>query len=65
MTNKFSDLLKEKKYLISDGATGSNLQQRGLDKGKMAESWLFENPKAIQQLQSDFLNAGSDILQTR
>lgn len=64
MTNKFSDLLKEKKYLISDGATGSNLQQRGLDKGKMAESWLFENPKAIQQLQSDFLNAGSDILLT-
>ncbi len=62
--NKFVDLLKSKKYLVSDGATGSNLQQRGLDKGKAAETWLFENPQAIKQLHLDFLNAGSDILLT-
>ncbi|MHB8807956.1 MAG: homocysteine S-methyltransferase family protein [Anaerolineaceae bacterium] len=62
--NKFMDLLESKKYLVSDGATGSNLQQRGLDKGKAAETWVIENPKAIQQLHLDFLNAGSDILLT-
>ncbi|MGV8024965.1 MAG: homocysteine S-methyltransferase family protein [Anaerolineaceae bacterium] len=62
--NKFMDLLESKKYLVSDGATGSNLQQRGLDKGKSTETWVIENPKAIQQLHLDFLNAGSDILLT-
>lgn len=61
--DKFTDLL-HKKLLISDGATGSNLQQRGLDKGKAAEAWVLENPDAIKQLHLDFLNAGSDILLT-
>jgi 5-methyltetrahydrofolate--homocysteine methyltransferase len=64
MTNKFTDLLNSNKYLVSDGATGSNLQQRGLDKGKAAENWIFENPEAIKQLHLDFINAGSDILLT-
>ncbi len=62
--NKFVDLLESKKYLVSDGATGSNLQQRGLDKGKAAEMWVLENPEAIKQLHLDFINAGSDILLT-
>ncbi len=61
---KFTDLLHEKKLLISDGATGSSLQQRGLDKGKSTETWVLENPEAIKQLHLDFLNAGSDILLT-
>jgi len=62
--NEFMTFIKTKKYLVSDGATGSNLQQRGLDKGKAAETWIFENPAAIKQLHLDFLNAGSDILLT-
>ncbi len=61
---KFTEILHEKKILISDGATGSNLQQRGLDKGKAAEAWVLENPDAIKQLHLDFLKAGSDILLT-
>ncbi len=62
--NKFTDLLHEKKLLVSDGATGSSLQQRGLDRGKAAETWVLENGEAIKQLHLDFLNAGSDILLT-
>lgn len=62
--NKFNEFLKSKKLLVSDGATGSSLQQHGLDKGKPAEIWLYENPDAIQQLHLDFIRAGADILLT-
>lgn len=36
--NKLIDRLQNKTILISDGATGTNLQQRGLLKGKAPET---------------------------
>jgi 5-methyltetrahydrofolate--homocysteine methyltransferase len=60
----FSTLLKHKNLLVSDGATGSNLIQRGLPSGKTAEGWVLENPEKIRQLHSDFIKAGSDIILT-
>ncbi|HAF62413.1 MAG TPA: hypothetical protein DCK95_08805 [Anaerolineaceae bacterium] len=63
-TNDFISFIDKKHILVSDGATGSNLQARGLDKGEAAEVWVLENPKAIRQLHMDFLQAGSDILLT-
>lgn len=63
-THELIDYIEEHKTLISDGATGSNLQARGLDKGKAAEAWVLENPAAIQQLHMDFLKAGANILLT-
>lgn len=62
--NDFSSLLKQKKLLVSDGATGTNLIQRGLPSGKTAEGWVWENPEKILQLHSDFIEAGSDIILT-
>jgi len=50
--------------LISDGATGTNLQERGLTLGTAPEVWLYENPAAIMQLHRDFIAAGSQILLT-
>jgi 5-methyltetrahydrofolate--homocysteine methyltransferase len=50
--------------LISDGATGTNLQQRGLEKGESAERWVIEQPEKILGLYSDFVNSGSDIILT-
>ncbi len=60
----FTAFLKEKKLLVSDGATGTNLIQRGLPQGKTAEEWVLENPEAILQLHRDFVNAGSDLFLT-
>ena len=48
--------------LVADGATGSNLQQRGLEKGEPGEKWVLDNPDGIKQLYSDFVEAGSDII---
>lgn len=64
MTGKLSYLLEEKKYLTSDGATGTNLITRGLPRGKTAEEWVLEIPEAIRTLHNDFIEAGSDIILT-
>jgi len=64
MTNSLAHLLEEKRYLTSDGATGTNLIARGLPRGKTAEEWVLENPEAILALHRDFINAGSDIILT-
>jgi len=60
----FSKILKNKGLLISDGATGTNLIQRGLPQGKTAEEWVLENPGEILRLHQDFVEAGSDLFLT-
>lgn len=50
--------------LVSDGATGTNLQRVGLPVGAAAEAWVLENPAAIQDLNRAFIQAGADILLT-
>ncbi len=64
MTSSFLDLLAEKKTLVADGATGTNLQQRGLPVGKSGEYFVLENPDAIVGLVSDFVLAGADLVLT-
>ena len=61
---EFTQFLSKNKILISDGATGSNLIQRGLERGSSAEHWVLEHPEKIKQLHTDFVNAGADIILT-
>lgn len=63
-SSEFLSLLKQKQFLVLDGATGTNLQKRGLPVGTAPETWLFDNPAGISQLYSDFVQAGSDIILT-
>ncbi|MDF2942680.1 MAG: hypothetical protein K0S01_1538 [Herbinix sp.] len=58
---EFLDLTKSK-ITIVDGATGSNLQKRGMPTGVSPELWMLENPQVLIDLQREFLEAGSDIL---
>ncbi len=60
----FAQMLADKKYLVSDGATGTNLMQRGLPQGVTAEHWVLNKPEAIAGLYRDFIQAGSDIILT-
>ncbi len=60
----FLDRLQTGEILISDGATGTNLQARGLTRGMPAEKWVLDNPQQIVQLHRDFIEAGSDIILT-
>ena len=56
--------LQAGEILVSDGATGTNLQKRGLPHGVTAEQWMLEQPNQIQRLYSDFIQAGSNIILT-
>lgn len=58
---EFHQLL-EKRPLLLDGATGSNLQKAGMPRGCCTEEWILANPQALVSLQRAYVNAGSDIL---
>jgi 5-methyltetrahydrofolate--homocysteine methyltransferase len=63
-TNRFLSRLQSGQVLVLDGATGTNLQRRGLPPGTPSDIWVIDNPEAVKQLHADFLSAGSDILLT-
>ena len=48
--------------LILDGATGSNLMAAGMPRGVCPELWILEHPDAIHQLQTAYVEAGSQII---
>lgn len=50
------------RVVFLDGATGSNLQKRGMPAGVCPEDWILKNPQVLIELQSEFLQAGSDII---
>ncbi len=60
----FHERIHAGQVLVSDGATGTNLQQRGLTAGKAGEYWVMEHPEEILRLHRDFIAAGSDIILT-
>jgi 5-methyltetrahydrofolate--homocysteine methyltransferase len=64
MTQVFLDRLASGKTLVSDGATGTNLQKVGLKPGMSPEVWVMEQPEKILELETAFVRAGSDIILT-
>ena len=64
MSQIFLDKLNSGKILVSDGANGTNLQKVGLTAGVSPEVWIMEQPQKILDLESAFVQAGSDIILT-
>jgi methionine synthase I (cobalamin-dependent) len=64
MTNRLSSLLAERPWLLADGATGSNLFERGLQSGDAPELWNCDHPERVAELQRAFVEAGADIILT-
>ena len=60
-THMFSSFLKEKRYLLADGATGTNLFNMGLMSGDAPELWNDSQPQKIRDLYQAAVDAGSDI----
>ena len=58
---EFHKLLEQSKVIL-DGATGSNLQKRGMPAGVCPEEWILENPDILCNLQKEYIRAGSNIL---
>ena len=58
------DNLLEEKFLLTDGATGTNLFSKGLTAGDAPELWNIDQNKKIAELHTDFLEAGSQLILT-
>lgn len=59
---KTLDELLEEKIIILDGATGTNLQKRGMPGGVCPEQWIIEHPQVLMELQREYVSAGSDLV---
>jgi len=64
MTDRLTSLWAERPWLLADGATGSNLFERGLRSGDAPELWNTEYPERIAELHRAFVEAGADIILT-
>ncbi len=62
MTKKEFQNLCKNEYIYLDGATGSNLQEKGLSAGECPETWILEHPQALIELQKAYVEAGTNIL---
>jgi len=57
MTDRLTILLEERPWLLADGATGSNLFERGLQSGDAPELWNADHPERIRDLHRSFIDA--------
>jgi 5-methyltetrahydrofolate--homocysteine methyltransferase len=57
-------ILKEKGYILADGAMGTMLFAAGLENGGSPELWNVEAPEIIARVHQGYLDAGAQILLT-
>ncbi len=53
-----------KQLLFFDGATGTQLQARGLQPGEITESWNFTHPDIVEAVHKAYYDAGSNFVKT-
>lgn len=58
---EFQALIKDTPVFL-DGATGSNLQKRGMPTGVCPEKWILEHREVMIGLQREFIDSGSQII---
>ena len=64
MPQSILDRLRAGEVLISDGATGTYLQQRGLEPGGCPEEFNASHPEVVQGMAKDYFDSGSDMVLT-
>lgn len=55
-------MLPEPRYLLLDGATGTNLYVMGMPQGVCVEEYILSHKEQIKRLQAEFIAAGSDVI---
>ncbi len=60
------DKLKDNKFVILDGANGSELEKRGakMDRAGWCGPASLESPEILTQIHKDYIEAGADIITT-
>ncbi len=64
MSELFARLLASQGYILTDGATGTNLFNMGLASGEAPEIWNRDFPEKIKNLYRQSIIAGSDLFLT-
>lgn len=60
----FLERISSGALLISDGATGTYLQQNGLEPGGCPEAFNSDHPEVIREMAAAYFAAGSDMVET-
>ena len=61
---KILNKIKQGKVLVSDGAWGTFLQQKGLKPGECPEEWNISHPDEVFDIAQKYIHAGSDMIET-
>ena len=61
---KIIDQIKQGKVLVSDGAWGTFLQQKGLKTGECPEEWNLTHPDEVFDIAKSYIEAGADMIET-
>ena len=61
---KVLDKIAGGKVLVSDGAWGTFLHQKGLKADECPESWNLQRPEVVLEIASSYVEAGADIVLT-
>lgn len=56
--------IKQGKILVSDGAWGTFLQQKGLKNGECPEEWNVTHPDEVLDIARSYIEAGADMIET-
>lgn len=58
------DVIQSGRILISDGAWGTFLHQKGLAPGECPELWNLSHPNLVREIGASYIAAGSDLIET-
>lgn len=61
---KIIDQVKAGKTLVSDGAWGTFLQQKGMKPGECPEEWNLAHPDEVFDIAKSYIDAGADMIET-
>jgi 5-methyltetrahydrofolate--homocysteine methyltransferase len=61
---KILSKINKNKILVSDGAWGTFLQQKGLKPGECPELWNITKPGEVLEIAQSYIDAGADMIET-
>ena len=61
---KITDVLKTGKILVSDGAWGTFLYQKGLKAGECPDEWSITHDDAVRDIARNYIDVGVDMVKT-
>ena len=61
---RIADILKTGKILVSDGAWGTFLYEKGLNAGECPDEWSLTHYDAVKDIAVSYIDAGADMVET-